>query len=370
MATVAAQQHEACPWCQQPISRAKYLQIETRIRDEQKAKLEAALAEERELLRTRMQADRNALELQMQGLKESLEKAKEEKAEFDRRLKETQAAAAAAERKRLEAEFAAKRVAEREHERELLKSELVKKDGEHQKATKVLLKQIAELERRVAEQANEKPEVVDINVVEELKRAFKNDRVLALPKADKTETGGNAVVEVKFKNNVFCGKILIDTRARRKWSTQYATKLHADSMEQGADHAILCTLDFPKGVSELHRHDDVLVVHPARVVEIVAILRDALLRMHKNKLSNEQRTEKKTALYEHITSEAFRRKLAEVSRVTDEVGQIDADEQDAHRKVWEKRGRAMQKLAKLQKQVVEEIDDIVDGIEDDDGRGN
>lgn len=370
MATVAAQQHEACPWCQQPISRAKYLQIETRIRDEQKAKLEAALAEERELLHTRMHADRTALELQMQQMKESLQKAQEEAAEFDRRLKETQIAAAATEREKLEAEFAAKRQQEREHERELLKSELVKKDGEYQKATKALLKQIADLEKRVADQANEKPEVIDINVVEELKRIYKNDRVLALPKADKSDTGGNAVVEVKFKNNVFCGKILIDTRARRKWGTQYATKLHADAMEQGADHAILCTLDFPKGSSELYRHDDVLVVHPARVVEIVGILRDALLRMHKTKLSNEQRAEKKLALYDHITSESFRRKLAELSKVTDEVEQIDADEQDAHRKVWEKRGRAMQKLTKLQKQVVDEIDDIVDGIEEDDGHGN
>ena len=370
MATVAAQQHEACPWCQQPISRAKYLQIETRIRDEQKAKLEAALAEERELFHTRMKADRSALELQMQKLKDSLEKAQEEKAEFDRRLKESQAAAAAAERKKLEAEFAEKRHADREHERELLKTELVKKDAEYQKATKTLHKQIADLEKKIADQANEKPEVVDINVVDELKRAFKNDRVLALPKADKSDTGGNAVVEVKYKSNVYCGKILIDTRARRKWGTQYATKLHADAMEQGADHAILCTLDFPKGASELYRHDDVLVVHPARVVEIVGILRDALLRMHKNKLSNEQRAEKKAALYDHVTSEAFRRKLAEVSKVTEEVEQIDADEQDAHRKVWEKRGRAMQKLTKLQKQVVDEIDDIVDGSENDDARNN
>lgn len=369
MATVAAQQHDACPWCQQPISRAKYLQIETRIRDEQKAKLEAALAEELQLLHTRMKADRTALELQMQTMKESLQKAQEEKAEFDRRLKETQAVAAAAERKKLEAEFAEKRHAEREHERELLKSELVKRDAEYQKATKTLHKQIADLQKKVADQANEKPEVVDINVVDELKHAFKNDRVLALPKADKTDTGGNATVEVKYKN-VYCGKILIDTRARRKWGTQYATKLHADAMEQGADHAILCTLDFPKGVSELYRHDDVLVVHPARVVEIVGILRDALLRMHKNKLSNEQRAEKKAALYDHVTSDAFRRKLAEVAKVMEEVGEIDAEEQDAHRKVWKRRGIAMQKLTELQKKVVGEIDDIVDGIEEDDARGN
>jgi len=369
MATVAAQQHDACPWCQQPISRTKYLQIETRIRDEQKAKVEAALAEERELIETRSKADRTALELKMQTMKESLEKATEEKAAFERRLKEAQVAAAAEERKKIEAELALKHQTALEHERGLVRTELEKKDLEYQKNTKLFQKQIADLQKKVAEQANEKPEIVDINLVEELKRAFKNDRVLPLPRVDKSDTGGNLLFEVKYKN-IYCGKILIDTRARRKWGTLYAAKLHADAMEQGADHEILCTLDFPKGASEIYRHDDTLLVHPARVVELVGILRDTLLRAHKNKLSNEQRSEKKLRLYDHVTSDGFRRKLAEVEKVTAEVQEIDVDEEEAHRKVREKRGRAMQKLVKLHKQVADEIDEIVDGIEDDNGRSN
>ena len=376
MATLAAQQQEACPWCEQPISRAKFLQIEARIREEQKRQLaqaetemRAKLTAEHEVLAAKLKADRSSLELQLQSQKELLEKAKEKEEQFERQLKEARATAAAAERKKLEAELAVKYQADLERDRSLLKTELVKKDAEHQKGTKALHKQIAELTKKVAEQANEKPEVVDIDVVDALKSAFKGDRVLALPKADKTDTGGNVVVEIKYKSQV-CGKILIDSRARGKWNTSYATKLHADAADQGADHAILCTVQFPSGASELARHDDVLLVHPARVVEIVGILRDALLRMHKNKLTGEQRAEKKLQLYDHITSDGFRRKLSDLEKTLQEVQQIDADEQDAHRKVWEKRGRAMTKLEKIQKQVVDEIDDIVDGIEDDDGHGN
>jgi hypothetical protein len=321
------------------------------------------------VLEARLKADRMTLELQLQTLRESLDKAKDEKEQFERKLKEAAATAAAAERKKLEAELALKHQADLERERGLLKTQLLKQDAEYQKGTKALHKQIADLEKKVAEQANEKPEVVDLDVVEALKAEFKGDRVLALSKPDKGESGGEVLLEIKYKNTT-CGKILIDARTRGNWQSSYATKLRAEMVEQGAEHAILCTLHFPKGASELARHDDVLLAHPARVVELVGILRDALVRMHKNKLSNEQRAEKKARLYDHITSDGFRRKLSDVEKALKDVQQIDADEQDAHRRVWQKRGLAMQKLEKVQKQVVDEIDEIVDGIEADDRRGN
>jgi hypothetical protein len=372
----AAQQQEPCPWCGQHISRAKFLQIEARIRDEQKrqlqqaeAEMRAKLAAEREVLETKAKAERATHELLLQSLRESLDKANDEKEQFDRKLKEAATSAATAERKKIEADLAQKHQAELNRERELLKTQLVKQKADNQDATKALQKQIADLQKRLAEQANEKPEVVNIDIVEALKGEFKDDRVIRLPKTEKNDSGGDVLVEIKYKNAV-CAKILLDTHMRGNWQTSYATKLHAEAAAQTADYAVVATVHFPKGASELHRHDDVLLVHPARVVEVVGILRNALVRMFKNKLSSEQRAEKKALLYDHITSDAFRRKLTDVNKVTEEIAVIDAEEQDTHARVWRKRGSAMQKLQKLHKQVADEIDDIVDGIEADDRRGN
>jgi len=331
--------------------------------------MRAKLAAEREVLETKAKAERATHELQLQSLRESLDKANDEKEQFDRKLKEAATSAATAERKKLEAELAQKHQAELNRERELLKTQLVKQKAENQDATKALQKQIADLQKRIAEQANENPEVVNIDIVEALKGEFKGDRVIRLPKTEKNDSGGDVLVEIKYKNAV-CAKILLDTRMRGNWQTSYATKLHAEAAAQTADYAVVATVHFPKGASELHRHDDVLLVHPARIVEVVGILRDALVRMFKNKLSSEQRAEKKALLYDHITSDAFRRKLTDVNKVTEEIAEIDAEEQDTHARVWRKRGFAMQKLQKLHKQVTDEIDDIVDGIEADDRRGN
>ncbi|HMG24910.1 MAG TPA: hypothetical protein VK607_26420, partial [Kofleriaceae bacterium] len=63
MATAAAKQQEACPWCGQRISHKQFVDIEARIRAEEKHRLaavEAKLAAERETLETRNQADRTS----------------------------------------------------------------------------------------------------------------------------------------------------------------------------------------------------------------------------------------------------------------------------------------------------------------------
>src|ERR1051325_8580370 len=141
----AKQQQDACPWCGRRISHRQFLEIEARIRSEEKRRHEAAeaeaqakLAAEREALEIRNKADRTSFELTLQKLKEQLEKAREAQTEFDKRLAEGAEAAAQAERKKLEAEIARKLQADRERERELIKADfdqkMLKQDAENQKA--------------------------------------------------------------------------------------------------------------------------------------------------------------------------------------------------------------------------------------------
>jgi hypothetical protein len=371
MATPAVKQ-DACPWCGQRIPHKQFVEIEARIRAEEKRRLEVAeaelhsrLANEREALETRYRADRTSLELMLQKLKEQLEKAKENQAEFDKRLREATEAAAAVERKKVEAEVARKHQAEREHERELLKADfdqkMLKQDAENQKAAQALRKQLAELQRRLEEQSTRKPEVVDVDVFELLKAEYGEDRVLRLPKG---EAGADILVEVKYKGEN-CGRIVLDSRARGNWQNSYASRLRSDMVEQKADHAVLATLHFPRGASELCRHDDdVLLVHPARVVELIGILRQALVRMFQAKLSHAERADKKLRLYDHITSDLFRRKLVDTGKLAQQLLDLDVEEVKEHTRVWRTRGSLLKRLEAVNSEVVGEINDIVDGIRD------
>jgi hypothetical protein len=372
MATAEAKQQDACPWCGQRISHKQFVEIEARIRSEEKRRHEAAEAEmkaklavEREALDVRNKADRTSFELTLQKLKEQLEKAKDAQAEFDKRLAEATEAAAQVERQKAEAEVARRVQAERERERELIKADfdqkMLKQDAENQKAAQALRKQVTELQRRLDDQATKKPEVIDIDLFEQLKAEYGEDRVLRLPRG---EAGGDILLEVRYKGTI-CGRIILDSRNRGNWQSSYAAKLRADMVEQRAEHAILATLHFPRGAAELCRHDDVLLVHPARVVELVGILRQAIVRMHQTKLSNVQRAEKKLRLYEHITSEVFRRKLADTGKLAQQLLDLDVDEVKEHNRVWKTRGGILKRLESVNSEVVGEINDIVDGLTDD-----
>ena len=372
MATAAAKQQDPCPWCGQPIPHKQFVEIEARIRAQEKRRLEVAeaeaqakLATEREALETRYKADRTSLELTLGKLKEQLERAKEDQADFEKRLRDAIEAAVLVERKKAETEVARQVQAERERERELIKADfdqkMLKQDVENQKVAQAFRKQVADLQRKLEDQATRKPEVVDIDLYEELKGACGEDRVLRLPKG---EAGGDILIEVKYKSTI-CGRIIVDSRGRGNWQSSYAAKLRTDMAEQNADHAILSTLHFPRGAAELCRYEDVLLVHPARVVELVGILRRALVRMQQTRLSTVQRAEKKQRLYDHITSDVFRRKLADTGMLAQQLLDLDVEEVKDHNRVWKARGGLLKKLESVNSEVVGEINDIVDGIHDD-----
>ena len=77
----------------------------------------------------------------------------------------------------------------------------------------------------------------------------------------------------------------------------FAVKLNADKLAQGADHAILSSNKFPRDKREIHLQDGVIVAAPARVLAIVEILRDQLIRLSELRVSNEQRDGKTEELY-------------------------------------------------------------------------
>jgi hypothetical protein len=238
---------------------------------------------------------------------------------------------------------------------------MLKQDAENQKAALGLRTKVAELQRKLEDQATRKPEVVDIDLFEQLKAEYGEDRVLRLPKG---EVGGDILFEVRYKGTI-CGRIIVDSRNRGNWQTSYAAKLRTDMVEQRAEHAILATLHFPRGAAELCSHDDVLLVHPARVVELVGILRQALVRMFQARLSSEQRADKKLRLYDHITSELFRRKLADTGKLAQQLLDLDVEEVKEHTRMWKVRGSLLKRLETVNSEVVGEINEIVDGLSDD-----
>ena len=199
----------------------------------------------------------------------------------------------------------------------------------------------------------------EINIYEALRDAFVGDDISRIKKG---QPGADIRHRVVYKGAV-CGTILIDSKNRQGWQNAYVTKLREDQVADKADHALLATTVFPADKKELYvdQETGVVVVTRARAIEMVHLLRDAIVRMHCLGLSLEQRAEKKDLLYKYITSENYRQHLGEANRVTSDLLDLEAEEKRARDKVWEKRGRMTTRLRNVVRNIDTEVSAILEG---------
>ena len=365
---------EQCPWCEQPISHAKFEDIRRRMTAEQNERL-AALTDQFERDKAAAEARAKAAleqaraeaaaaaEQRLQAVRGEAVKAAE--AAMQAKLAETRGklaeaeqakAAALAQTAALKAEqdtAVTERVAQMQETLQRERDATVL--AERAKVLK-LQSELADMQRKLeGKSAHELGEGSEVDLFEQLRTAFEGDRIQRVPKG----VNGADVIHEVIHNNKVCGKIVYDAKNRDAWQNGFATKLRADKLAQGADHAILSSNKFPRDKSQIHCQDGVIVANPARVLAIVEILRDQLVRMHELRISNEERGHKTVALYAFITSEPFKQLVEQVEAQAVKMLELDSKEQEAHRRVWDQRGKLIRSVQKARSDLTFELDRII-----------
>ncbi|MYA12437.1 MAG: DUF2130 domain-containing protein [Acidobacteria bacterium] len=226
------------------------------------------------------------------------------------------------------------------------------------KQNEKLRKKLAEAQRQVDQKnSNELGEGAEINLYDALRTAFEDDRIKRIKKG---EPGADIHHEV-VHNDQRVGSIVYDSKNHAAWRTSFVEKLKKDQLAADADHAILSTSAFPSGEQQLLVRDDVVVANPARVVQLVTLLREHMVRTHRLRLSTEQRDEKTRALYEFIVSERYGQLINRFDSLAADLLDVDVKEKKAHDAVWRKRGRLLKEAQKAHGDLASEIDLIVSG---------
>jgi len=219
-----------------------------------------------------------------------------------------------------------------------------------------LRQKLEDLTRKLeGKSAHELGEGSEIDLFEELRDAFQADRIQRVPKG----VNGADVIHEVVHNGRVCGKIIYDAKNRDSWQNGFATKLKADKLAQAADHAILSSNKFPKDKSQVHTQDGVIVANPARVLVIAEILREQIVRMHELRASKEAREEKTVALYAFVTSDHFKQLVEQVEAQAGKMLELDNKEQEAHRRVWDQRGKLIRTIQKARADLTFEVDRII-----------
>jgi hypothetical protein len=354
---------DLCPLCEQPIGQDIARRIEERMREQQevavaKARAETAAAAEQAIAAARSEA---RAEAKAQAEAAALARL----ADIQARLAEAEQARsdAAAQVAALQAEQQAaveKRVAEVQETLMRQKEDLQREKeaavlAEKAKVLK-LTSELADMQRKLeGKTAHELGEGSELDLFEQLRSTFASDRIQRVPKG----VNGADVIHEVVHNGRVCGKIVYDAKNRDAWQNTFAVKLNTDKLAQGADHAILASNRFPRDKREIHLQDGVIVAAPARVAAIVEMLRDQLVRMHELRVSNEARGSKTEALYGFITSEHCRQLIGQVEAQAGKMLDLDAKEQEAHRRLWDTRKKLIHSVQKARGDLSFEIDRII-----------
>jgi hypothetical protein len=219
-----------------------------------------------------------------------------------------------------------------------------------------LLDKVGELQRSLDKKtAEELGEGAEIDLFDTLKAEFESDRFQRVKKGQP----GADIIQTVVHNGQVCGKIIYDSKNHNAWRNDFVTKLRADQMAEGAEHAILTVLKFPQGVRQLHFQDGVLVANPARVGAVVEVLRRHMIQTHTLRLSGQQRAEKTAALYDFITSDQCAGMFERLDSHTQKLLDIQVAERSAHEKVWKEQGLAIRGAQKVQAEMQNQIEAII-----------
>jgi hypothetical protein len=195
------------------------------------------------------------------------------------------------------------------------------------------------LENKTAEELGEGAE---INLFESLKKEFPEDDIHRTVKG----AAGADILHSVMLCGKKCGTIIYDSKDHNQFRNEHVSKLRADQLAAGAEHAILATRKLPQGARQLHLQDGVLLANPARVVLVATLIRQHLLQLHALRVSNIERDSKTTALYDFIVSERCSSLLARIDERADDLLEQQSKEVRWHENNWKRQGEAIRAIQK------------------------
>ena len=338
-----------CPYCGQPISRKEFREIQTRMRDEERARVaevERGLQEKfaRESAKAEATKKSEIDKAKRDAAKAAEEQVKALKATLD---------ATIAERLVTQQEAADKRLTE------AVAAERTKAYGERMQ----LDAQLADLQRRLQRRtANELGETGEVDLFEVLVTEFPADQITRVGKG----VNGPDIVHRVFSGGAFTGRsIIYDSKNHKNWMSKWLPKLRRDQTAYGADHAVLVSTVMPAGRSQLMVENGVVVCSPARAAAIAHMLRRAILQIHALGLSNADRDAKTARLYDLLTSDRATERWERLSSATTELVDIETSDAAHQQRTRDKRLAKVRSIASVHDEFVGDVDAIVRGEPED-----
>ena len=204
-------------------------------------------------------------------------------------------------------------------------------------------KKLAEEMKRKAEQGSMQlqGEVQELKLEELLRSSFPFDMVTEVAKGVK---GADCMLRVRNNFGQECGTIIFESKRTVAFSNEWIEKLKTDMRSQGADAAVLVTQALPKDMNGFGEKEGVWVCSFNEVKAVVAIMRDAIVKIYNASQSQQNKGDKMQLLYSYLTSNEFGEQWKAVREGFMSMKLSIQKERDAMEKLWKAREKQLEKV--------------------------
>ena len=156
-------------------------------------------------------------------------------------------------------------------------------------------------------------EASEVSIEETLKRLFPTDEVEPVKKGKR---GADCFLHVKKNNGRSVGKILIESKNTKDFSSKWLTKIKDDLVDGGAAIGIIVTSAWPAGTrneeQKAHTIDDVWVCGFHEYAVLVRALREGLFAVDRVSAAEEVRDSKAQVMFDFLTSHEFAHNIDQI----------------------------------------------------------
>ena len=154
---------------------------------------------------------------------------------------------------------------------------------------------------------------------------------------EKGVAGADLTQRVMTPRGDAAGLILWESKRTKSFSGTWLPKLRADGRAAKADILVLVTQALPDGVETFDCLDGIWVAGPRHALPLAAVLREALLRTHAERLTQAGLETKAELVYAWVTGPQFRRRVEAVVEAFVTMKEDLEAEKRAFTKVWARR---------------------------------
>lgn len=228
------------------------------------------------------------------------------------------------------------------------------KEAEYEKKILDLKKSLEEAQLKASQGSQQtQGEVLEINLEEELKKAFVDDEIQEVKKGEK---GADIKQIVKTARGSYCGLILWEAKNTKDWKDKYLIKIKEDLRSINASIAVVVTKVMPKEAErEIFYKDGVWICTYPYALILGAILRGRLIDVAREKFIVKNQETKAEGLYQYITSYEFRSQIEAIVETYIQLKQGLDKERRAYEVIWKNRNEQIEKMIKSTARIVGSI---------------